>query len=237
MRIIGKIFNRIKLCYYQSSSDRYIKFLKKKGVKIGAGAFIGNTHHFILDYTRPSLVDIGRNVRFGDGFQLLTHDYVTDLFLKIYDDFIPSSGKVCIGDNVYFARNCSVLKGVTIGNNVIVGYGSIVTHDIPSNSVAVGTPAKVICSIEDYYNKRRQRCVEEAFLYAQSIKERFGREPIPSDFWEEFPLFVDGGNIDEYPDIPIRNQLGLSYRSWLTKHKAPFDGFGDFIKKALLYEK
>ena len=85
--------------------------------------------------------------------------------------------------------------------------------------------------------KRRQRCVEEAFLYAQSIKERFGREPIPSDFWEEFPLFVDSGNIDKYPDIPIRNQLGLSYSSWLTRHKAPFDGFDDFIKKALLYEK
>lgn len=34
MRIIGKIFNRIKLCYYQSSSDRYIKFLKKKGLRL-----------------------------------------------------------------------------------------------------------------------------------------------------------------------------------------------------------
>jgi len=45
-----------------------------------------------------------------------------------------------------------ILPGVSIGDNVIVGAGSIVTHDIPDNSLAVGVPAKVIKEIEQYAN-------------------------------------------------------------------------------------
>ena len=44
-----------------------------------------------------------------------------------------------------------MLKGVTIGDNCIIGYGSTVMKDIPANSVAVGTPTKVICTIEEYF--------------------------------------------------------------------------------------
>lgn len=65
----------------------------------------------------------------------------------------------------------------------------------------------MICSIDAYYRNRQKLCVDEAFEYARSIKSRLGRMPAPSDFWEEFPLFVDSHNINDYPDIPIRRQL------------------------------
>ena len=45
------------------------------------------------------------------------------------------------------------LKGVTIGDNCIIGFGSVVTRDIPANSVAVGAPARVVGSVDDYYKK------------------------------------------------------------------------------------
>ena len=61
---------------------------------------------------------------------------------------LSQSGKVKIGNNVYFARNCTVFKGVTIGDNCIIGFGSVVTHDIPANSVAVGVPARVVGTVE-----------------------------------------------------------------------------------------
>lgn len=54
-----------------------------------------------------------------------------------------------IGDNVYIAANATVIGGVNIGNNVIIGAGSVVVKDIPDNSVAVGNPARVIRSINE----------------------------------------------------------------------------------------
>ena len=49
-----------------------------------------------------------------------------------------------VGNNVWIGGNVCVMPGITIGNNVVIGAGSVVTKDIPSNSVAVGNPCKVI---------------------------------------------------------------------------------------------
>ena len=55
--------------------------------------------------------------------------------------------------------NVTVLKGVTIGDNCIIGAGSIVTKDIPSNSVSSGVPAKIVSSLDDYFEKRKKMCL------------------------------------------------------------------------------
>lgn len=57
---------------------------------------------------------------------------------------LESKGKVVIGDNVWLGDKVTVLPGVRIGDNVIVGANSVVTKDIPSNSMAAGIPAKVL---------------------------------------------------------------------------------------------
>lgn len=59
---------------------------------------------------------------------------------------IESKGSVVIGNNVWLGDNVIVLPGVTIGDGVIVGANSVVTKNIPSYSVAVGNPAKVVKS-------------------------------------------------------------------------------------------
>jgi acetyltransferase-like isoleucine patch superfamily enzyme len=48
------------------------------------------------------------------------------------------------GDRVWIGANVTILKGVTIGNDAVVGAGSVVTKDIPEKAIAVGVPAKVI---------------------------------------------------------------------------------------------
>lgn len=55
-----------------------------------------------------------------------------------------SKGEVVIGNNVWIGDKVTILGGVTIGDNVIIGANSVVTHDVPSNSIAAGSPAKVI---------------------------------------------------------------------------------------------
>lgn len=70
-------------------------------------------------------------------------------------------------------------------------------------------------------------------MYARSIKERFGRRPVPTDFWEEFPLFVSGDETVEYPQIPINKQLiwGRAIEHYST-HKAQFGSFDEFLNAA-----
>ena len=106
------------------------------------------------------MIEIGDNVRIDIGMTILTHDYPTWVFRHLYSDFVNSSGKVKIDNNVYFAQYCTVLKGFTIGENCVVGFGSVMTKDIPGNSVAVGRPAKVISSIDDYHKKRKWECID-----------------------------------------------------------------------------
>lgn len=116
-----------------------------------------------------------------------------------------------------------------IGDNVIVGFGSIVTKDIPSNSVAVGVPAKVVCSYEEYYQKRLKLRTDETIELANAILDR-GREPVVQDFRDDYSCFVDGSNWQEYdyPYSVIFNEEQFAW--WKQHHKKEFDGFEDFMK-------
>lgn len=232
MNILKKIKAKFERRWAYTNKNRYIEFLRKKGIKIGENMFItdGDLRTIDIDLTRPSLIEIGNNVRLNRNLTILSHDFAAYVLRNKYHEFIPSSGRVKIGDNVYFGRNCTIFKGVTIGDNCIIGFGSIVTKDIPENSVAIGTPAKVVCSLDDYYEKRKKLCIEEAFVYARSIKERYKRMPRIEDFWEEFPLFMNGD--EECPKLPIKYQLKDSFETYRKNHKATFRGFEDFIFKA-----
>lgn len=232
--MIKKIKNKLenlKLRWARTSPKRYISFLKKKGIIIGDNIWMTpDVKSVSIDISRPSLIEIGSNVRINKNLTILTHDGGFYVILNKYKEFVSQSGRVKIGNNVYFGRNCSVFKNVEIGDNVIIGNGSIVTKDIPSNSVAVGAPAKVVSSLEDYYNKRKKLYVEEALDYARSIQERFNRKPKIEEFWEEFPLFLKG---DELHDkLPIKRQLGKAYGHYKVNNKPVFDGFDDFLRKA-----
>lgn len=57
---------------------------------------------------------------------------------------LQSKGEIIIGNNVWIGDKVTILGGITIGDNVILGASSIVTHDIPSNCMAVGAPAKIV---------------------------------------------------------------------------------------------
>lgn len=230
--MIKKISDRITQIFARRSSESYTRYLIRCGVSVGAGTYFQDPKYTEIDITRPSLVTIGRNCFFNKHVEFHTHDWVSHVFLHSGRDLINSSGPIIIGDNVAFGRHVTVLKNVTIGNNCFIGAHSLVTHSIPPNSIAAGTPARVIMTLDEYYRKRLDLREEEAFEYARSIKRRFGRKPVPADFREEFPLFVSGDEIDSYTELPIRFQLGPSYDRYVAEHKAKYESFESFLVAA-----
>jgi len=62
-------------------------------------------------------------------------------------------GRIKIGDNCFVGNNCIFLPGSQMGNNCILGAGSVLNSSMPDNSVYAGTPAKFICTIEEYGDK------------------------------------------------------------------------------------
>jgi acetyltransferase-like isoleucine patch superfamily enzyme len=98
--------------------------------------------------TEPYLVHLGNHVS-ATKTHFETHDGGVWVFRDRHPE-IDVVRPIYVGDNVYFGYGCLVMPGATVGNNVVVGAGSVVTGVIPDNCVVGGVPAKVIKSVEDY---------------------------------------------------------------------------------------
>lgn len=84
-------------------------------------------------------------------------------------DQLEFGSPIVIGDNVWLGANVSILPGVTIGDSTVVGFGAVVTKDLPANSLAVGNPAKVIKTIGEsdriYWEKKRQEYYKKRAIF------------------------------------------------------------------------
>lgn len=227
---MNELKNLFEYLFACRNSKSMIAYLRKRGITIGENCVIRYPKTCRIDTTRPSLITIGNNVDMNRNFQILTHDYSSHVFKNYYGEFLNSSGEVIIGNNIYFGTDVIILKGVTIGDNCIIAAGSLVTKNIPNNSVAAGVPCKVISSLDDYFIKRKEECVNEALLYAKKIYEKYKRKPVVDDFSEEFIHFIDRENMNNYPNINPEIQLGKSnMKKWLNNHQRTFNNFEDFL--------
>ena len=104
--------------------------------------------------------------------------------------------------------NAIITRGVTIGGNVVIGAGSVVTKDCESNSVYAGNPARKIMSIEEYRGKRVKMQFEEARKLAVAYFNRFGTNPPREVFKEYFMLFCSAEEVVQNP--VINNQMELN---------------------------
>lgn len=87
-------------------------------------------------------ITIGDNVFIAPNVCIITEEHALDV--KQRKQGLEYTHPVTIGDNVWICAGVNVLPGVTIGENSVIGAGSVVTKDIPPNSLAVGNPCKVI---------------------------------------------------------------------------------------------
>lgn len=129
----------------------------------------------------PKLIKFHNNDVIASDVTFITHD-ITNYMLKNYDQryYKYQTGCIEVMDNVFIGSKVIILPNVRIGNNVIVGAGSIVTKDIPDNSVVAGNPAKVISSFEDYVIKRKIK-EEDMIELTDTVEE----EIIWKDFYSK----------------------------------------------------
>ena len=109
-----------------------------KHISVGK-RFFANFNFTVLD---EALVTIGDDCFVGPNVSIYTACHSTDPVER--NTRREWARPVTIGDNVWIGGSVTILPGVTIGDNVTIGAGSVVTHDIPSNTIAVGNPCRVI---------------------------------------------------------------------------------------------
>ena len=150
-------YNNLKPTEIEKKNELIKKILGKTGNNVrieanfycdyGYNIFVGDNFYMnhnciILDGAK---VEFGDNVFIGPncGFYTAGHPIEIDLRNKGLEYAKP----IKVGNNVWFGGNVVVLPGVTIGNNVTIGAGSVVTKDIPDNSIAYGNPCKKVKDI------------------------------------------------------------------------------------------
>lgn len=154
--LIGRILGKV-------GKNAYIEppFRCDYGSNIEIGDdFYANYNCIVLDVAK---VTIGNNVMLAPNVAIYTagHPIHPESRKSGYEYGIP----ITIGDNVWIGGNVVVNPGVNIGDNAVIGAGSIVTRDIPDNAIAVGNPCRVVRYITEedrkYYFKDREFDVED----------------------------------------------------------------------------
>ncbi len=151
---ISKWLNRIYL--KKGNPKKKTNIIRKMGVKVGEGCEFYTNISF---GSEPYLITLGDNVRVTNGVKFITHDGGVWVLrkMKLLED-ADIFGTIEVGNNVHIGIDTIIMPNVKIGNNCVIGCGAVVTRDIPDNSIAVGVPARVIKTTQEYYEKCKKNC-------------------------------------------------------------------------------
>ncbi len=156
--------NWIKKFVYRLRGEYTTEELIEMGMTVGKN--FKRLNGVILDPSHCWLIEIGDNVTMAPRVHILCHDASTKQFLEY-----TKIGRVTIGNNVFIGAESVVLPGINIGNNVIIGANSTVTHDVPDNSVVIGSPTRILCSLDEYLDKEKKR-MENSICYGEEYTLR-----------------------------------------------------------------
>lgn len=137
--------------------------------------------------------------------------------------------------------NAIITRGVTIGDNVVIGAGSVVTKDCEGDSVYAGNPARKIMTISEYLHKRQVRQFQEARQMARSYREKFGGNPPKEVFREYFlMMFCSPEEGVQTPEFKYQMSLGDGFEEtlqYMHEHKPMFDSYEAFLAACFAEEQ
>lgn len=232
MKLIRSMMRFIKRKIGRFSSHDFVEYLREHDVSVGQGTYFFDWKNTIVDIQRPWLLEIGEYCKITSGVTILTHDYSRSVLRRVYGEIIEGGARTVIGNNVFLGINSIVLPGTNIGDNSIVGAGSICRGVYPPNCVIAGNPAKVICSLEDYYYKRKEKYVDEALKTACMYFKKYNKWPDIHSMGEFFPLYLERSK-----EELISNNLSTALcgdnkdeiETFFMSSNRVFDGFEDFL--------
>lgn len=192
-RILRKLIYREK-----SSGEKYIAYCKRGGgATIGNNVTVYSAKNTTIDETSLQHIFIGDNTQITAGVIILAHDYSYSVLGNIYGELPRKQKDTIIGKNVFIGMNSIILMGSNIGDNVIIGAGSVVSGHIPSNTVCAGNPAKIICSLDQFLVKGRTRFEESARCYYAGIKRK-KQDVTEEDMIIYRSLFAEKSEMERY---------------------------------------
>ena len=127
-------------------------------IELGSN-FFANHNTVILDGGK---VTFGDNVFVGPNCGFYTAGHPLDYERR--NKGLEYAYPITVGDNVWIGADVHVMPGVTIGSNVVIGGGSVVVHDIPDNSIAIGNPCEVVRPISDTDRARTQEPADKEVI-------------------------------------------------------------------------
>ena len=121
---------------YRATSESYVSYLRSIGVEIGDDVVIFSPGSTNIETLNPHLLTIGSHVAMTGPVTILTHDYSVGV-TKIWShgNVLGSQKPVIIGDNVFIGWGATILAGTTIGDNCVIGAGSVVSGHIEGGSI------------------------------------------------------------------------------------------------------
>jgi acetyltransferase-like isoleucine patch superfamily enzyme len=190
-----------------------------KSVEVGRGGFsnkeaivhigqhVGIFENTLINPNSP--VTIGDEVGIGTEVMIWTHGAWLDITQGFPSDF----GPVSIGNNVWLPARTIMLPNTSVGDNCVIGIGSIITKHIPSNSMAAGSPCRVLK--ENYYPKNLDKDVLENLInpmlsyWKQSAQERKGVHNVSVHYSkEEMNIKLEWDNKITYFDVISKKIIG-----------------------------
>jgi len=135
----------LKTAFYKRLAPE--AYARSIGVTVGQGCRLIQ----VSFSSEPYMITLGDHVS-ATATRFETHDGGVWVVREKHPD-IDVIRRITVGNNVFFGYGTIVMPGVTIGDNVVIGAGSVVTRSIPSNSVAVGVPARIIKDVAQYETK------------------------------------------------------------------------------------
>jgi acetyltransferase-like isoleucine patch superfamily enzyme len=155
---------------------RYARWL---GVRIGGAVTIYGSSYSMFS-AEPYLVSLGDNVFISAGAMFICHDGGVLPFRKIVPD-LDLAAPIVVGSNVFIGTKAAILKGVTIGDDCIVGAFAVVTKDVPSGSIVAGNPARLVKTTAEYLKGAEAKSLRIGHLKgatkAKEYKRIFGVDP------------------------------------------------------------